>query len=157
MKIYTSYFYQIRFFPKTLVPLSTCLGDPKWFHDFQDKHHYFKDKRGVWNGLRAEPFMPGAECEGLCHGPAGCPNPTSPNCAFLNTYLTQLRRMDFLETIERFRTLGYKIKEADGLDSLPDFALIVHEKPDNPCSERIIIQQWFAENGKPISELKFKE
>lgn len=156
MKIYTSYFYQIRFFPETLIPLSTCLSDPKYFHDNKGIHHQFKDKNGVWNGLRAEPFVPNETCEGLCYGPNGCPNPTAPNCAFLQTYLTQLRQLNFVETIERFRTLGNKIKEVEGWDREPDFALIVYEAPQNICSERSIIQQWFAENGKPISELKFK-
>ena len=35
----------------------------------------------------------------------------------------------------------------------PTFALIVHEAPNNPCSERTIIQQWFADHGYPIQEL----
>ena len=73
MKIYISYFYQLRFFPRNAIPLSTAVYDPAWFHDgTRDQKHKFKDKRGVINGLRAEPFMPGAACEGLCHGPEYC-------------------------------------------------------------------------------------
>lgn len=32
MKIYTSYFYQIRFFKPNMIPLSTAKYDPSWFH-----------------------------------------------------------------------------------------------------------------------------
>lgn len=59
MKIYTSYFYQVRNFPINTVAFSTAMWDPKWFHDFKDRKYKFKDKRGIWNGLRATPLVPG--------------------------------------------------------------------------------------------------
>ena len=33
MKIRLSYFYQIRFFKKNMIPMSTALSDPEWYHD----------------------------------------------------------------------------------------------------------------------------
>ena len=62
MKIMTSYFYQIRFMKQNYIPLSTAIWDPKWFHQNKGQDFQFKDKNGVWNGLRAEIFMPGKEC-----------------------------------------------------------------------------------------------
>ena len=53
IKVYTSYFYQIRNMRPGDLAFSTALGDPKWFHDFtNDKQYKFIDKRGVLNGLR---------------------------------------------------------------------------------------------------------
>ena len=44
MKILTSYFYQIRFFKPNIIPLSTCLSDPVWYHKGNGKSFYYKDK-----------------------------------------------------------------------------------------------------------------
>lgn len=152
MKIYTSYFYQIRFFNPTIVPLSTAVFDPKWFNQWCGQGFQFKDKNGVWNGLRAEPFVPGAACEDLCHGVQFCKVKDSTKCDYMKIYAEQLNKLNFEEIIERFRTLGKKIQEVDGLPTIPDFALIVHEAPSNPCSERWVIQNWFKQNDATITE-----
>lgn len=84
IKLFTSYFYQVRFFRPYQIPISTALTDPKWFHDWKELTHYFGDKRGVINGLRAESLHPGQECNGLCHG---YPCSYHPNtCGFLEAY-----------------------------------------------------------------------
>lgn len=150
MRIYTSYFYQIRFFPSNLVPLSTAKWDPKWFHDNKSQTYQFKDKRGVLNGLRAEPFVPGSALDGTCHGPEGCYQ-TPPRCKFQLGYLEQLRQLDFQTIMNRFEELAACIKTTEGFDDV-DFALMLHEAPTNPCSERIAIHLWFTENGYSISE-----
>lgn len=151
MKIYTSYFYQIRFFPKNLVPLSTAIFDPAWYHDFTRADTYqFFDKRGVLNGMRIPIFMPGAQCEGLCRGMNGCIS--NPNdCAFLRAYRKQLDGLDFAATLQKFSSLGARIAQDQGYPEV-DFALIVHEAPSNGCSERTVIQQWFKDNGYDIKE-----
>ena len=122
--------------------------DPKWYHDFKDQDYIFYDKRGVLNGLRAAPFAPKSNLAGLCYGAESCQqNPE--NCPFLVNYLNQLRHLDFTEIIDRFKKLN------DNFPNDCDFALIVHEAPDNQCSERNMIQKWFAENGTPIAEWEF--
>ena len=148
MRIYTSYFYKIRFFPSNVIPLSTAMFDPKWYYDFKEQGYIFYDKRGVLNGMRAEPFIPKANLSGLCYGPEGCKE-SPEHCAFLTNYLNQLRHLNFDEIMERFRKLN------DKLPNESDFALIVHEAPDRECSERKMIQKWFAENGLPIAEWEF--
>lgn len=57
MKFYISYFYAVRFMKPNTVALSTAMWDPKWFYDKYQGDVYL-DKRGVLNGLRAEPFVP---------------------------------------------------------------------------------------------------
>lgn len=160
MKIYISYFYQLRFFPRNAVPLSTAVYDPAWFHEgTRNQEHKFKDRRGVWNGLRAEPFMPGAACEGLCHGPEYCGlrpddveafSPTK--CSFLRRYLVQLNMLDFDEMMNRFEKLGKTIQNKEGFLEEPIAILLVHEAPDNPCSERWPLIKWFADHGYELEE-----
>lgn len=152
MRIYTSYFYQIRFFPPNLVPLSTAIWDPKWFHDNKSQSYQFKDKRGVLNGLRAEIFNPEIHGNGQCRGPEMCIYTGDKRmCPFLLGYRIQLNKLNFQNVIERFQLLHDTICAKEHLEDC-DFALIVHEAPTNPCSERDPIQQWFADNGQPIEE-----
>lgn len=152
IKIYTSYFYQIRFFPQYLVPLSTAVWDPAWFHQNQKQNHIWKDKNGVYNGLRAEVFAPGPLCEGLCRGPETCVTKDPRTCLFLKTYRYQLDQLDFNDVIARCERIGKYIQSLEKFSHDPEIALIVHEAPQNPCSERRVIQEWFAANNYPIIE-----
>jgi len=156
MKIYTSYFYQIRFFPKNTYPLSTAVWDPAWFHDNKGQKHIFIDKRGIFNGLRAEPFVPGKACEGLCHGPEGCEY-KSEDCPFLKKYREQLDSYDFNAILDRFNNLANRLSKVDDIKNDINFALIFHEAPNNPCSERWPVQAWFKDHGMEIKEFNSKE
>lgn len=151
MKIYTSYFYQIRNFPPNLIPLSTAMFDPKYYHNFCGKDHQFFDKRGVYNGARAEPFVPGEECQNLCRGLDNCTSKDPSTCAFLSTYRKQLDRLDFQLIMKRFETLAFEFQAFCGIGDV-NFALIVYEKPTALCSERTVIQQWFKDHGYEIEE-----
>lgn len=151
MKIYTSYFYQIRNFPSNLIPLSTAMGDPKWYHDFKGTNHQFKDRRGVWNGFRADPFVPGIECQDLCRGIDMCSTKDPNVCTFLRTYHAQLDRLNFRGILGRFQAMADQFLMFDGIEDA-DFALIVYEKPTALCSERTVIQQWFKDHGYEIEE-----
>ena len=153
MKIYISYFYQIRFFKPYQIPLSTACFDPKWFHEMTgDQKHKFKDKNGVWNGLRAEPFMPGEACEGLCYGPEHCDSKDPTVCPFLRRYHIQLNHLDFNDIIARFECIATKVQAESKFAEEPEVVLIVHEAPSNPCSERWPLISWFAEHGYELKE-----
>ena len=145
IQIFTSYFYQVRFMSPHMVPMSTAFSDPKWYRGIH------KDKNGVYNGLRAPVFAPGPKCEGLCHGPQNCTN-ISNKCPFLSTYREQLFELDYNNIISRIERLSYYIKSLENFKEEPIAILLVHEAPNNPCSERQIIQEWFAANGNPITE-----
>lgn len=155
MKIMTSYFYQIRFMKPNYIPLSTAKWDPKWFYKNQHQGYQWKDKNGVWNGLRAEPFVPGAECDGLCHGRETCNAYGPQTCSFLKAYRRQLDKLDFNEILTRFQHIGTAIQKAEGFTEEPIYVLIVHEAYDNPCSERWVIQDWFKDNNYNIKEFNF--
>lgn len=153
MKIYISYFYQIRFFTSNIIPLSTCVSDPSYFHNFTgNKKYKFKDKRGVWNGLRAEPFVPDDTCKCLCRGPEFCDTHNPDECGFLRHYYIQLQHLDFNEMISRFERLGKTVQKNEGFFEEPIVILLVHEAPDNPCSERWPLIEWFAAHGYELEE-----
>lgn len=157
MYIMTSYFYQIRFFTPNMIPLSTARFDPRWFHQNRDQKYQWKDKNGVWNGLRAEEFAPGPSCEGLCRGPECCSTGSPHLCKFLKEYRKQLDALDFKDIIKRIYKIGKAVQNAEGFTEDPIIVFIVHEATSNPCSERRVIQEWFADNGYPIREFTHKK
>ena len=53
--------------------------------------------------------------------------------------------------MNKLLTLHDKICENEKFDDV-DFAFLVYETPQNPCSERAMIQKWFHENGMEIEE-----
>lgn len=151
MKIYTSYFYQIRFFKRNMIPLSTAVWDPKWFH--HEARTVYKDKNGVYNGFRIEEFAPrNAECKGrdLC-------TQTPDNCQFLKNYRTQLDELNFDHVMKTFEDLCKTINQWENFEEEPIIVLIVYETPSNPCSERRVIQEWFKDHGVIVEELNPKE
>ena len=135
-----------------MIPLSTAIFGPKWFK----QGHPWKDKNGVWNGLRAEIFAPGPMCEGLCRGPEECLTKDSRSCLFLNAYRYQLDLLDFNDVISRCERIGNYIKSLENFSEEPIIILLVHEAPQNPCSERRVIQEWFAANGKEVKEWNYE-
>ena len=141
MKIYTSYWAMLRHFPKNLIGLSTCRYNPKWLNPNRDK------KGAIW--LDIPPLKPGRECDGLCNGKCA---PKHPNdCDFLKMYRKQLDKIDFKMFIEHLEALAKTIQIGENLEEV-DFAFLVYERWDNPCSERVVIQQWFKDNGMEIEE-----
>ena len=141
MKLYTSYFAQLRKFPTNLVGLSTAHWTPKW-------RPMGKDKRGVIC-VDCPPMKPGRECEGLCNG--NC-NPKHPeDCAFLKTYKSQLDKINLTQFQNSLGKLATQIASDEKLDDV-NFAFLVYETPVNPCSERWPIQQWGKEHGLDIQE-----
>ena len=155
MKVYTSYFYQIRFFKPNQIPMSTAVWDPKWFHEFKGQDHVWKDKNGVWNGLRLEILNP----DNCCSLPAECTecqrkgNPET--CSFIKDYSNGLHtKVNFSELLEIMNQTAEYIQQLEGFSEEPEIMLIVHEASNEPCSERGSIQQLFLEHGIECTEWK---
>lgn len=141
MKLYTSYFAQLRKFPQNLVGLSTAHWNPKW-------RPMGKDKRGVIC-VDCPPFKPGRECDGLCEGKCSPKHPE--DCAFLKAYKAQLDKINVTQFQNSLGKLAAQIAQDEGFKNI-DFALLVYETPQNPCSERGPIQQWFHEHNIKCEE-----
>ena len=144
MKLYTSYFAQLRNFPPNLVGLSTAVWNPKWLQPG-------RDKRGAIL-LDCPPLKPGIKCEGLCNGKCEPPHPGT--CQFLKTYRAQLDKINFEQFISHLQLLSDTIKIGEQLNEDIDFAFLVYEPVCKPCSERWPIQQWFKDNGMEVREWK---
>lgn len=143
MNVYITYFYNIRFFPTNLIPVSTAMYDPKWYHDFKSNDTMFKDKRGVLNGLRADILSPykveSTECKNCVS------NKNTSICTFIKQYRDYIFSLDFNKVYSWLLDISRKCNNAD-------ICLIVYEKPDNPCSERPTLVEWFKRNGIALNE-----
>lgn len=167
IKIWITYFYQVRNLPENIIPFSTAMLDPKWFHKFEGPSKVFVDDRGVINGLRIPQLVyPKDSYNGACH--KDCPLKSSVEyqlkqnklnnewedfgCQFMNTYFKHLwNNVDFDDLIEYFETVLEKYKELTHIDDL-EIALLVHEAPSCPCAERPVLIRWFKEFGYDLEE-----
>lgn len=155
MKIYTSYFYQIRFFKPHQIPISTADWDPTWFHDFKGQDHVWKDKNGVWNGIRLEILNPSHCCSILPPECVGCSKESKyiERCSFLKDYREGLHtKLKFNELLECITKMADYFQHLEGFTDEPEIIFILHESPNNPCSERVPIQELFKEHGIEVTE-----
>lgn len=142
MKCYISYFYQVRFFQPNMIGISTAKWDPKWFQG------PYVDKRGVINGLRADPLVLPDGHEIDCCKP--CPQ-SAPNCTFMNIYREYLHSLDFDEIYSRCCSLASRAAAKLGVSD-PIVVLLVHEPVSCPCAERPVLREWFEEHGVLLPE-----
>ena len=152
MKFKTSYFYQIRFFKENQIPLSTAKWDPLWFHkNTRDYSLSFRDKRNVINGLRIDSLAPGKECDNLCRGRDEC-NTDPNNCLFLQKYSEQLNKIDIKDLLSDIENIliSHDIEITDDTEII----FIVYETPENKCSERQTIINYFKSNNIDIAEFE---
>ncbi len=151
MKIRTSYFYQIRNFKPNMIPVSTALGDPIWYHK-EDKNSTYWDKRGILNGLRYPYIMVQKDCCNTCP----CKNKDYNNCLFLKEYEYELNTLN-IEIIKRdFKELIKKYSFYTGINEDDIIiVLIVHESWYNKCSERQGLQNFFNNHGIECKELDY--
>ena len=143
MNVYISYFYNIRFFPTNLIPVSTAVWDPKWYHNFKSIDTVYKDKRGVVNGIRAVMLSPykidSCECK-------NCLSNKDPSiCSFIKQYHDYIFSLNFSDVYNYLLKISRTFNDAD-------ICLMVYEKPDNLCSERGTLIEWFKCNGVELKE-----
>ena len=122
MKIYTSYFYQIRFFKPHQIPISTAVWDPKWFHEFKDQDHIFVDKNGVVNGIRLEYLNPKRCNAGGC--PCKIKDPST--CWFIKSYKKGLERWNFNDIYGMLSGTAEYMQNLLGFQEEPEIILIVN-------------------------------
>lgn len=154
MKVMISNFSQIRNFTENMLPLSTAMWGPKWYHNFQGAGHTFIDKRNIFNGLVFDPLVPGRSCEGLCHGDCDPKNPH--HCDYLKSYRAQLASLNFNQVMNRAEILVNEYITRRNIRGEPTAVFLVYESCDNPCSERWPLVEWFHANGTELKEFNHK-
>lgn len=141
MKLYTSYWAQVRNFPTNLIGLNTTVWPPKW-------RPLGQDARGVWV-IDCPPLKPGHNCDDLCNGKCDPKHPQ--DCEFLKQYTRQLEAINFKHFMYQLFNLHERIAYDSDIKDF-DFAFIFFEKYDNPCSERWAVQDWLRSHGTQIEE-----
>lgn len=157
MKIAISYFYQVRNFKINMIPFSTALGDPKWYHDNQNKDYTFFDKRKILNGLRLNSIISAAKQlpRDLCRGKDSC-NSNPKDCYFLHMYRAALEKyIDFDSMIEDLKKFAHSYQTIFNIKDEIIIVLLVHEAPTNPCSERQVLIDYFKSHGYDCEELHY--
>ena len=151
MTVRTSYFYQIRNFKKNMIPMSTAMSDPAWYHNNQDKTYTFIDKRGILNGLRLLPIIVQGNCGNCCP----CENKDPEHCPIKAPYEFELNLIDFDKMYKGMEQFCNNYCKENNIKEEPIAVLMVYETPDNLCSERQSIQNLFIKHGIECKELDY--
>lgn len=145
MKFKITYFYMLRFLKPNQIPISTALWDPKWYN--RNGKVYVNDK-GVIFGLKCPPLSPQECTPGCC----SCNNKIPGKCKFIQEYMESLRKLNFLEIRQGLENIAREVQGFMGFTEDPEIVLVVYETPNNPCSERGSLIQWFLENNVNLEE-----
>ena len=140
MKVYISYFYQLRNLPENILPISTALCWPKWMKIPKGKIIRYQER--LWVGTSLKELSP---AEINCNDCVGCSKELAGNCNFTKLYYEYLQTLDFSEVMSR-------IEKAANYFKCSEVCLMVYEAPTNPCSERASLIRWFSENGYDLQE-----
>ena len=150
MKWSITYFYNIRYMKPSQLPLSTAMFPPKFFAQTSKKNIAHLDKKGVILGLTIHEFVPQKQCE------CPCEKKDYNNCCFLKEYYAQLSKLDFDEVILSWNDFVEKLSNLTRI-SIDEVVLLVYEKPENLCSERVALKKLFEKNGMKLNELEVKK
>lgn len=128
-----------------MIPVSTAMYDPFWYQPPPGKEYYI-DKRGIINGLRYEPLI--VQFKGTYHCPCEEKEFLQGQCNCMKEYRQLLDTVDFDAMIKAFQYCLNKFNK----DTI---VLMVYETPNNPCSERKMLQEYFNEHGIECRELVY--
>lgn len=151
MNFYITYFYHVRNLPPTYLPISINSGEPAWYHDYKDRSHTFRDKRGVLNGGYIDEISSSnliMDDPRICYD-CGRVKFQGGNCAFMKAYRDKLDKLDFNKVVEK---LEKTVKHFE----CTDMCFLVYEKPEVLCGERPVIVNWFKDHGIGVVEFSGK-
>jgi hypothetical protein len=91
--------------------------------------------------------------EEMCAG-RPCPYEDKwPRCQFLEAYWKHLQKIDFDGyLIPELNRIAEDVRKITHYKGEPKIILMVHEKPDNHCSERFGLVRLFKEHGIELKE-----
>ena len=150
MQVRISYFYQIRNFKKNMIPMSTAMSDPSWYHDFKGPDHIFIDKRGILNGLRLRPIIVQGNIGGC-----PCEAKDPEHCPIAAAYKFELELVDFDKMLRGMKQFCDDYCKQNKIEEEPIAVLMVYETPSNPCSERYSLIEYFNRHGIECKELDY--
>ena len=155
LKFYITNFANMRYLNETCIPISTCLSDPAFFHNnTRDKNVCFLDRHNIMNGIREELLSPKFLREEDCVCQKACPFLNlNPSCPFLCAYSHYLNTIDFTSLLAEFERTAEEVRQATNFVGEPIIVLLVYEAENNPCSERVPLQNLFKKHGIDLKNL----
>ena len=154
MQYYITYFQNLRYLTEEFIPISTAVWDPKWLGTYNGKMFYVNENN-VMVGIKEESFLMTEDeiPDEMC---AGKPCPyigKHPHCQFLDAYEKHLQTIDFDGyLIPELNRVAEDVRKITHYKGEPKICLLVHEKPDNLCSERIGLVKLFKDHGIILQE-----
>lgn len=135
-----------------MIPVSTALYDPPYLRPPVGEE-YWIDKRGIVCGLRYEPLIVQNSGDHICP----CPqiHKGGGSCSWRKEYRQLLETIDFDKMIKAFEYCGNKFQKELKFQEEPIIVLMVYEAPDNPCSERWALIEYFQSKGIDCKELSY--
>ena len=91
------------------------------------------------------------------HGPDICPceSKNYQTCSFLKQYRDNLENINFNNMVQDMQKFANNYKENENIDEEITLVLIVYEAPNNHCSERHALQDYFTSHGIECFELEY--
>lgn len=154
MKYFISFFHKLRYFDETCIPVSTAYFDPAWLNT-QNGKHCWVNENNVLVGIREDSFLMSEDeiPEEMCSGKPCKYQVKFPDCEFLKAYWKHLQKIDFDGyLIPELNRVAEEVRKITHFEGEPKIILMVHEKPDNPCSERASLIRLFKEHGIELKE-----
>ena len=155
MEYYITYFQNIRHIKDdSYILIDTSIWAPKWLDPSNGKKQYINENN-LLIGIKEESFLMTEDeiPEEMCSGKP-CPYiDKHPHCQFLEAYWKHLQKIDFNGyLIPELNRIAEDVRKITHYKGEPKIVLLVHEKPDNLCSERISLIRLFKENGIILRE-----
>lgn len=144
MKFKISYFPMTRHFKAHQIGISTAVWKPKYWNFGQNKH-------GSVTGIEEKSLSPYYVEQYCCKE---CRHKDKvPNCPFMLDYRNYLDTIDFEGYLmPEFQRIAAEVKRINNYEGEPEIILLVYETPDNPCSERQPLIDYFEKHGLKIEE-----
>ena len=145
MKIKISYFPMVRYFKANQIGVSTAVWKPKYWNYGLNKHN---SVTGIEEKLLSPYYVEQYCCKDCQH------KNSVPNCPFIKDYRKYLDTVDFNYLMVEFKRIAEDVKKINNYIGEPEIILLVYETPDNPCSERIALIDYFKKHGIELEEYK---
>ena len=154
MQWFCSYFQQIRNIKDpSYIFLDTSIWAPKWLDPSNGTKQYINEYNQLIGIKLDELLLTEDEIpEEMCSGQP-CPYiEKHPYCQFLKAYYKHLQKIGFNNLLQEINRIAEDVRKITHYEGEPKIVLLVHEKPDNPCSERGPLVRFFKENGIILRE-----
>ena len=146
MEFKISYFAKTKHFKANQIGISSACWDPAWWK-------YSVNKHSSVIGISEKALSPYHVEQYCCKD---CPYKDKvPNCPFIIDYKKYLDTVDFEGyLLPEFKRIAEEVKMINNYEGEPEIILLVYETPDNPCSERIALIDYFKKHGIELKEYK---